>query len=100
MAAHLADRFPGQLSGGEARRVALARALAPRPRRLLLDEPLTSLDPELKTELRGVIHASARSTGASVIYVTHDASELAGLVGRVLTLWDGQLRAAPEAASE
>jgi iron(III) transport system ATP-binding protein len=87
----LADRLPHQLSGGEARRVALARTLAPEPSILLLDEPLTHLDPELKAALRDVILEQVRRTGATLLYVTHDLAEFDGVDGRVLTLADGRL---------
>lgn len=70
----LADRLPRQLSGGEARRVALGRALAPRPRVLLLDEPLAGVDALAAPELLDAVSA-ARAAGAAVIYVTHDPRE-------------------------
>jgi iron(III) transport system ATP-binding protein len=73
--AGLAGRYPAQLSGGEARRVALARALAARPQRLLLDEPLTNLDPELKSQLLDTILHHVQETGATLLYVTHDGEE-------------------------
>ncbi len=71
----LAGRYPAQLSGGEARRVALARALAAQPRRLLLDEPLTNIDPELKSQLLDTILHHVRETAATLLYVTHDREE-------------------------
>lgn len=80
----LAGRHPHQLSGGEARRVSLARALAPKPACLLLDEPLTHLDPDLKAEMLTLILETARSVGASLIYVTHDATE-----GQLVSNWTG-----------
>ncbi|RPI31825.1 MAG: ATP-binding cassette domain-containing protein, partial [Chloroflexota bacterium] len=73
--AHLARRYPHQLSGGEARRVALARTLAPRPACLLLDEPLANLDPESKDRLRGLVLEIVRNTQACLVWVTHDAEE-------------------------
>jgi iron(III) transport system ATP-binding protein len=82
----LTGRYPAQLSGGEARRVALARALAPRPRCLLLDEPLTNLDAELKGEILPAIKALICEDGPCLVYVTHDAGEAAYLSERVLTL--------------
>jgi iron(III) transport system ATP-binding protein len=87
----LADRYPDQLSGGQSRRVALARALAPEPRFLLLDEPLTNIEPELKKRLLTVVRGHAERTGACVVYVTHDADEAAATGGRTSILRDGRL---------
>jgi iron(III) transport system ATP-binding protein len=72
---HLAQRYPDELSGGEARRVSLIRSLAPRPALLLLDEPLTSLDVELKERLLAFVKASVAETGATLLYVSHDSDE-------------------------
>ena len=69
---HLLDRKPGQLSGGQRQRVALARARAPRPRVLLLDEPLTALDARLRDALRGEMNTLLRELGVTTVYVTHD----------------------------
>ncbi|MEI7857437.1 MAG: ABC transporter ATP-binding protein [Methanomicrobiales archaeon] len=69
------DRFPDQISGGEARRVALARALAPRPATLLFDEPLTNLDRKLRDDLLSLISESVLETGSTMVYVTHDEYE-------------------------
>jgi len=71
----LAGRYPQQLSGGEARRVALARTLAPRPACLLLDEPLTNLDTALKSDLLLLIQETVQQTGATLVYVTHEEDE-------------------------
>lgn len=90
----LAGRYPHQISGGEARRVALARALAPRPRCLLMDEPLTNLDPDLKTSLLDLIAGLRAEMGASLLYVTHHADEAEVLGGRVLTLRAGRVEGA------
>jgi len=87
----LEQRLPGDLSGGEARRVALARALAPRPRYLLLDEPLTSLDSDLKRELLALVCAVRRESGAGMIYVTHDREEADAVADRTMLLRDGRL---------
>jgi iron(III) transport system ATP-binding protein len=87
----LADRYPHQISGGEARRVALARALAPRPRCLLLDEPLTNLDPELKEDMLCLIEESIWESRICSIYVTHDADEAERISERILTLKGGSL---------
>ena len=73
-----------RLSGGEKKRVALARSLAPRPAVLLLDEPLTGLDRELHDRLIGELGDILRATGTTALLVTHDRDEAADLAGRVL----------------
>jgi ABC-type sulfate/molybdate transport systems ATPase subunit len=87
----LERRYPHQISGGEARRVALARTLAPKPPGLLLDEPLTNVDAELKSKLLLYIKQTVAQTKACLIYVTHDNAEAAQISGRVLTLKQGHL---------
>jgi len=72
---HLRDRYPDQISGGETRRVSLARALAPHPDLLLFDEPLTNLDRTLREDLIRLIAESVRDNGSSLLYVTHDDYE-------------------------
>lgn len=84
--AELANRYPGQISGGEARRAALARALAPEPQHLLLDEPLTNLDPDLKQDMLALIQECVVKTGASLIYVTHDAGAAQQISERIITI--------------
>lgn len=84
--ADLAARYPHQLSGGEARRVALARALAPHPSLLLLDEPLTNLNPELKQDVLTVIQAHLERHQPTLVYVTHDHDEARHISPRVVTL--------------
>lgn len=79
-------RRVGNLSGGEAKRVALARALAPRPRVLLLDEPLTGLDRELHDRLAADLAEVLRSTGTTAVLVTHDHDEAATIAHRTLSL--------------
>jgi thiamine transport system ATP-binding protein len=74
------------LSGGEAKRVALARALAPTPRVLLLDEPLTGLDADLHDRLALDLHSVLRSTGTTAVHVTHDRAEADVVADRVVTL--------------
>lgn len=74
------------LSGGEAKRVALARALAPSPRVLLLDEPLTGLDTDLHDRLAIDLRAVLRSTGTTAVHVTHDRAEADVVADRVVTL--------------
>ena len=79
------------LSGGEQQRVALARALAPRPRLLLLDEPLTSLDRPLRERLSGELSAILRGTGTTALYVTHDHDEAFSVADRVAVMDRGRL---------
>lgn len=71
----LGKRYPDQISGGEARRVALARALAPRPATLLFDEPLTNLNQPLREELLVLILDAVQEAGSCMVYVTHDERE-------------------------
>lgn len=87
----LERRYPHQISGGQARRVALARALAPRPRFLLLDEPLTNLDARLKEEMLELILAAARDAAATLLYVTHQMEEATRVARRVLRLEAGRV---------
>ena len=71
----LVDRKPSQISGGQQQRVALARAMAPRPKVLLLDEPLSALDLKLRQEMRTELKRLQRDTGITFIFVTHDQEE-------------------------
>jgi thiamine transport system ATP-binding protein len=82
----LADRRVGELSGGEAKRVALVRSLAPRPRLLLLDEPLTGLDRELHDRLAIESAELLRRQGTTALWVTHDEDEAAAVADRVVRL--------------
>lgn len=84
--ADAASLYPAQLSGGMQRRLALARALLVNPRLLLLDEPWTSLDQELAEEMRDLLARLIAAEGSTVIFVTHDLSETAGLADRVVQL--------------
>ena len=93
---HLADRYPHELSGGEQQRVALARALAPRPTLVLLDEPFSSLDPGLRTQLRRETAAVLRASGATAVFVTHDQQEALSVGDRVAVLHDGRLEQCAE----
>jgi thiamine transport system ATP-binding protein len=74
------------LSGGEAKRVALARSLAPAPKVLLLDEPLTGLDRELHARLTEEVAMVLRSTGITALWVTHDRAEADAVADRIVTL--------------
>ena len=80
-----------ELSGGQAQRVALARSLAPRPRLLLLDEPLSALDRNLREHLVEVLGDALRTTGTTALYVTHDQDEAFALADRVGVMADGRL---------
>ena len=76
--AALLKRFPGELSGGERRRVALGRAIVRRPKVFLLDEPLANLDAELRTRMRGLIERVHKELRATMIMVTHDEADASG----------------------
>jgi molybdate transport system ATP-binding protein len=89
--AHLADARPASLSGGERQRVALARALARRPEVLLLDEPLSALDPHTRDAVRGELRTTLRELGLPALVVTHDFVDAAALADRVGVLVDGKL---------
>ncbi|MFJ6568852.1 ABC transporter permease [Streptomyces sp. NPDC091292] len=88
---HLAHRRPGQLSGGQAGRVALARALAARPRLLLLDEPLAALDQTTRAQVRHTLRTHLDGFGGVCLMVTHDPVEAVALADRVLVLEDGRM---------
>jgi len=81
-----ARRDVGGLSGGEAKRVALARSLAPEPKVLLLDEPLTGLDRELHDRLMVEVAAILRRVGTTSVWVTHDADEAAAVSDRIVRI--------------
>lgn len=83
------DRPVTELSGGERQRVALARALAPTPRLLLLDEPLSALDRELRERLADDLAQLLRDTGTTAVLVTHDEHEAQTIADRVLRMADG-----------
>ncbi len=89
--AGLRERYPHELSGGEQQRVALARALVASPELLLFDEPLSSLDANLRERLRIEIGTLVRETGASAVYITHDQGEAFALGDEVGVLAEGRL---------
>jgi ABC-type Fe3+/spermidine/putrescine transport system ATPase subunit len=89
----LSARYPHELSGGEQQRVALARAIVGRPRVLLLDEPLSSLDPELRSALRAELVRLRRALDLTMVYVTHDREDAAALADRVIEMQAGRIRA-------
>jgi molybdate transport system ATP-binding protein len=88
----LADRYPRQLSFGQAQRAALARALARHPRLLLLDEPFAALDQPLRLQLRRMLRASIERLGTSVVLVTHDRHDAMALGDGMAVLADGRIR--------
>ena len=85
------DRYPHDLSGGEQQRVALARALAGRPRLLLLDEPFSSLDPDLRATLRDELARLHRALDLTSIYVTHDRDDARALADRIVEMREGRI---------
>ena len=85
----MGERRPSQLSGGQQQRVAIARALAISPQVLLLDEPLTSLDPETAADVRAMLHDQLAATHATAVVVTHDAVDAAALASRLVVLEGG-----------
>ena len=87
----LGHRYPHELSGGEQQRVALARALVGKPRMLLLDEPLSSLDPELRATLRDELAQLQRTVNVTAMYVTHDREDAAVLGDRVVRMREGRI---------
>jgi ABC-type sugar transport system ATPase subunit len=87
----LAKRLPHQLSGGEQQRVAMARALVRQPRVLLLDEPLSNLDAELRTALRAELAHLQRTLGITMVYVTHDREDADALANRTVQMRDGRI---------
>ncbi|MCB6180172.1 ABC transporter ATP-binding protein [Rhodobacter sp. Har01] len=86
----LGGRYPFQLSGGQQQRVALARAIAPRPRVLLLDEPLSALDAKIRVSLRTEIRAIQRQLGITTLFVTHDQEEAMTMSDRVVVMSGGR----------
>ena len=84
------DRMSHELSGGQRHRVALARALAPKPQLILLDEPFSSLDAELRVRLREDVRSVIAKTGTTAILVTHDQEEALSIASRVAILRDGE----------
>jgi iron(III) transport system ATP-binding protein len=87
----LERRYPHQLSGGQQQRVALARALAIRPRVVLLDEPFSSLDASLRSELRRDVARILGDTGTTTVLVTHDQDEALGLADQIAVLSEGRV---------
>lgn len=86
-----ADRYPGSMSGGQQQRVALARALVFQPDVLLLDEPLSALDANLRVELRREIRSLQKEQGISALHVTHDQEEALSMADKVALMHQGRL---------
>ncbi len=89
--AGLGERMPHELSGGQQQRVALARALAPEPAIVLLDEPFSNLDAELRAQVRAEVRQILGDAGATAILVTHDQEEALSLADRIAVMWDGRV---------
>lgn len=87
----LEKRYPHELSGGQQQRVALARALAPQPALILLDEPLSNLDVQVRLRLRQEIREILKSTGTSAVFVTHDQEEALSISDRIAVMRNGQI---------
>jgi spermidine/putrescine transport system ATP-binding protein len=86
-----ADRFPHELSGGQRQRIAIARALVNRPRLLLLDEPLSALDAQLREQMQLELINLQREVGITFVYVTHDQGEALALSHRIAVMRKGQV---------
>lgn len=89
--AHLADRKPAEMSGGQQQRLSLARSLVMQPKVLLLDEPLSNLDARLRLNMRTELQRLQRETGITMIFVTHDQAEALALADRIVLMKDGMI---------
>ncbi|MEM9602642.1 MAG: ABC transporter ATP-binding protein [Pseudomonadota bacterium] len=87
-----ADRFPAQLSGGQQQRVALARAMITKPQVLLLDEPLSALDPFLRVQIRSELRQLQRDLGVTFVHVTHSQDEALALADQVVVMNHGEIQ--------
>lgn len=88
----LAEQYPNRLSGGQQQRVALARALVRRPKLLLLDEPLSALDTEMRVRLQDYIREMHKAYGLTTVLVSHDYLEINRLADRAINLRDGKIQ--------
>ena len=91
LAPELASRRPHQLSGGECQRIVLARALAPDPRLLILDEPLSALDPPAQADIVPVLQSVTRPASRAVLLISHDLTAIRKLATRVALLHEGRV---------
>ena len=91
-AAHLLDKRPATLSGGEAQRVALARTIVVQPAAFLMDEPLSSLDAKLRVEMRTELKRLHAALRATFVYVTHDQAEAMTMADRIVVMHQGQVQ--------
>lgn len=89
----LEEARPARLSGGQRQRLALIRALARRPALLMLDEPLSALDPDMRLRMRGLLASLHERFGATTLMVSHDSDEVAALADRVIRLRKGRIEA-------
>jgi multiple sugar transport system ATP-binding protein len=89
---NLLDRFPGELSGGQKQRVALGRAIVRQPKVLLMDEPLSNLDPVLRSEMRAHIKRMQRRRKVTTVYVTHDQQEAMTMGDKVVLMYNGVIQ--------
>ncbi len=85
------DRYPSRLSGGQQQRVAIARTLAPNPKVLFMDEPLSNLDAKLRLEMRSELQRLHLQTGSTFVYVTHDQMEAMTLATRICLMENGDV---------
>lgn len=88
---HLSERYPQELSGGERQRIALARALAPNPVLLLLDEPFSSLDADMRVEVREQVRGILKAARATAVFVTHDQEEALYMGDRIAVFKKGRI---------
>ncbi len=87
----LLDRYPSQVSGGQRQRIALARSVAPSPSLLLLDEPLSSLDQQLRADVRSELKSFSKELGLTMVYVTHDHHEGLYMADTAGAIFDGRI---------